>query len=89
MPSSTTVPRPARGASPLDPSLSVNEVLARWPAAVAPLNALGVDCCCGGGASLREAAASAGVSLDDLLDALALHAVPAAARPAGRPAGRP
>ena len=73
------MPTPNAPAPALDPSLTVNEVLARWPAAVTPLNALGVDCCCGGGASLREAAADAGVPLEDLLDALALHVVPGAA----------
>ena len=67
---------PSPSAAPLDPALTVNEVLARWPAAIAPLNALGVDACCGGGASLRAAATDAGVPLDDLLDALTLHAVP-------------
>jgi iron-sulfur cluster repair protein YtfE (RIC family) len=74
MPTPSAAPRHAA----LDAALTVNEVLARWPAAIAPLNALGVDCCCGGGASLREAAADAGVPLDDLLDALTLHAVPRA-----------
>lgn len=54
----------------LDPTLTVNAVLARWPSTVAPLNALGIDCCCGGGASLRAAAAEAGVPLDVLLAAL-------------------
>ena len=71
------MPTPTIPAATLDPSLTVNEVLRRWPAAVGPLNALGIDCCCGGGASLRDAAAEAGVPLDELLDALTLHAVPA------------
>ena len=68
MSSSTTDPH-GTGAT-IDPSLSVNEVLARWPAAGGPLNALGVDCCCGGAASLRDAAVEAGVTLDELLAAL-------------------
>lgn len=52
----------------IDPSLSVNETLRRWPAAVMALNAFGVDTCCGGAASLAQAAADADVPLDDLLD---------------------
>ena len=60
---------PALGPA-LGPALTVNEVLRRWPAAVGPLNAFGIDCCCGGGASLREAATEAGVPLDELLAAL-------------------
>jgi iron-sulfur cluster repair protein YtfE (RIC family) len=68
----------------LDPSLSVNEILRRWPASIGPLNAFGIDCCCGGDASLRDAAADADVSLEDLLDALTLYAVTAHAVTAAR-----
>ena len=57
-----------------DATLSVNETIRRWPAAIAVLNAIGVDTCCGGAASLDAAAAEAGVSTSDLLDALA-HAI--------------
>ena len=62
----TTLPTNA----PLDPTLSVNEVLRRWPAAVASLNALGIDSCCGGASSLREAADEAGIPLAELLGAI-------------------
>jgi len=55
----------------IDPALSVNEVLRRWPGAVTALNAYGVDTCCGGANSLSEAAAQAGVSADDLIGAIA------------------
>lgn len=55
----------------LDPATSVNDVLQRWPSAVTALNAFGVDTCCGGGDSLTEAAAQAGVTVDDLLGAIA------------------
>jgi regulator of cell morphogenesis and NO signaling len=51
----------------LDPATTVNHVLARWPGAARVLDAFGIDTCCGGGASLREAAADAGVPLDRLL----------------------
>ncbi|MFL5581931.1 MAG: DUF542 domain-containing protein [Gemmatimonadaceae bacterium] len=53
------------------PDLSVNDTLVRWPGAVRALNAFGIDTCCGGAASLREAAAEAGVPLDTLLAAVA------------------
>jgi regulator of cell morphogenesis and NO signaling len=55
----------------IDPALSVNDVLHRWPAAVTALNAFGIDTCCGGADSLTEAAAQAGVSVDDLIGAIA------------------
>ena len=55
----------------VDPALSVNETLRRWPAAVGPLNAFGIDTCCGGAASLEMAAVDAGVPIDTLLDAVA------------------
>ena len=55
----------------IDPALSVNETLRRWPPAVAPLAAFGIDTCCGGAASLETAARDAGVPLDDLLAAIA------------------
>ncbi len=40
--------------------LSVNEIVRRWPAAVAALNERGIDTCCGGALSLRDAAGAAG-----------------------------
>jgi regulator of cell morphogenesis and NO signaling len=51
-------------------SLTVNEVMARWPATMPVLNALGIDTCCGGGDSLLEAADRAGVPLPVLLAAV-------------------
>lgn len=53
------------------PDLSVNEILRRWPASVAALNAHGVDTCCGGASSLAEAAAEIGVPVSTLVDAIA------------------
>ena len=64
----------------IDPRLSVNDVLRRWPAAIAPLNALGIDTCCGGAASLEAAAADAGVPLAELLAAVARAASDGGAR---------
>jgi regulator of cell morphogenesis and NO signaling len=59
----------------IDPSLTVNDVLQRWPAAVGALNALGIDTCCGGADSLSVAAAQAGVPLADLIDAIVAQVV--------------
>lgn len=61
------IPSPA-GA--IMPDSTVNDVLLRHPATVAVFNAFGVDACCGGAASLADAARDAGISLDALLDAL-------------------
>lgn len=65
-------PMPATPAPPgaIMPDSTVNDVLLRHPATVAVFNAFGVDACCGGAASLAEAARDAGISLDALLDAL-------------------
>ncbi len=54
----------------IDPRWSVNETLLRHPRAAAVFATGGVDSCCGGGASLEEAARDADVPLDDLLVAL-------------------
>ena len=51
-------------------SASVNEVLRMAPASGAVFNRYGVDTCCGGGLPLEQAAAEAGVPLDELLKAL-------------------
>lgn len=53
-----------------DATLTVNEALVRWPNAIAVLNVLGVDTCCGGGATLDAAAEQAGVRLETLLTAI-------------------
>ncbi len=50
--------------------MSINEALKQWPAAVGALEAMGVETCCGGNASLTDAAAKAGVTLDTLTAAL-------------------
>ena len=61
--------RPA-GGTHVDASLTVNEIMARWPQSIAPLNSLGIDTCCGGMESLRAAAEHAGVPLPVLLAAI-------------------
>lgn len=55
----------------VDPELTINEALVRWPDAVRALGALGIDTCCGGSSSLRDAAHDAGVPLATLLAAIA------------------
>ena len=52
-------------------AMTVNDALARWPYAVRALNAFGIDTCCGGGATLEQAARDAGMAPQALLDAIA------------------
>ena len=54
----------------LDCHWSVNEVIARYPAAIAPLNAHGIDTCCGGALSVEQAARDARVDPRQLCAAL-------------------
>lgn len=54
----------------IDPEWSVNELLARYPAAASVLNAHGVDSCCGGASSLADAARAEQLDLATLLAAL-------------------
>jgi iron-sulfur cluster repair protein YtfE (RIC family) len=50
----------------IDPTLSVNELLRRYPAALPILAAAGIDSCCGGEQSLALAAARSGLTFDQL-----------------------
>jgi iron-sulfur cluster repair protein YtfE (RIC family) len=52
---------------------TVNQLLERDPELGATLNALGIDTCCGGGLTLREAAQAAGVPLATVLRALGIE----------------
>lgn len=54
----------------IDPTWTVNKVVALYPATVSVFNRCGVDSCCGGGVSLAEAATRDGLSLDALLQEL-------------------
>lgn len=54
----------------IDPTRSVNEVIARYPATIAVFNRFGLDTCCGGGAPISEAAHRDGADVDALLQAL-------------------
>jgi regulator of cell morphogenesis and NO signaling len=48
----------------------VNEVIRTHPATVEAFNRFGIDACCGGAASIREAAVRDGADPDALLAAL-------------------
>ena len=54
----------------LHDSLSVNETIARHPRTVTVFNHFGIDACCGGAATIRDAAARDGVELATLMQAL-------------------
>ncbi|MDB4879400.1 MAG: hypothetical protein JWL60_846 [Gemmatimonadetes bacterium] len=54
----------------ITPTMTVNQVLASHPSTAALFNAYAVDTCCGGEATLAEAAADAGVPLHMLLATL-------------------
>lgn len=53
--------------SAITESMTVNEVLQRWPESAAVLNRYTLDMCCGGAMPLSLAAASAGVAVADLV----------------------
>ena len=54
----------------VDPSLSIGELVRRYPAALGVFNARGLDTCCGGGLPVAVAAARNGLDLAELLAAL-------------------
>jgi len=62
-----------------DPELTLDELTNRFPETIEIFNRFGMDVCCGGGATLREAAERDGVNLASiqaaLRDALANRAV--------------
>jgi regulator of cell morphogenesis and NO signaling len=57
-------------ATAVDPRETVAEVARRSPQALAALQALGINHCCGGHLSLTEASAAAGVPVEDLIAAV-------------------
>jgi len=54
----------------IDTAATVNEILAQHPAAVSAFDTFGIDACCGGDASLAEAARRDGADLGALIAAL-------------------
>ena len=59
----------------IDPSLTVNEILRRYPHTIATINAFGIDTCCGGGIPLETVARTHALELDTIMAALdaAIH----------------
>jgi regulator of cell morphogenesis and NO signaling len=51
-------------------TMTVNDAIRLHPASVAVFNEFGLDACCGGAATVGEAAARDGAPLDELLRAL-------------------
>jgi len=47
---------PPRDSLTIDTATTVNDILAQHPATVSVFNGFGIDACCGGDASLAEAA---------------------------------
>ena len=50
-----------------DETITVNDLLQRFPAAIETLSRYGIDTCCRGNLSIAEAAATAGIEADRLL----------------------
>lgn len=55
----------------IDPMATINELILTDPATIPVLNALGVDTCCGGDATLDELTRHRGLDLDGLVATLA------------------
>ena len=51
----------------IDSESTVNDVIRMYPESVSVFNQLGIDACCGGDASIAEAARRDGVDLGSLL----------------------
>ena len=56
--------------APIHADRRVGEVAREYPGALEVMKDLGINHCCGAGLTLAEAAASAGVALERLLEAL-------------------
>jgi regulator of cell morphogenesis and NO signaling len=55
----------------IDPTLTIGEIVRRYPTTLAAFNAHGLDTCCGGALPLAEAAERHGLDLAGFLTALA------------------
>ena len=66
MPSAADVTRVLNAAS------TVNDTLRQYPVTTAVFNRFGIDACCGGAASISEAATRDGADSQELLNALRL-----------------
>jgi len=54
----------------VDSTLPVNEIITRFPGTIAVFNRFGIDACCGGWASVDEAAGRDGADREALIEAL-------------------
>ena len=54
----------------MDPTLTINEIVLRHPAALPILNRFGIDACCGGGIPLETVARKHGLELTAIVAAL-------------------
>ena len=63
------------GCAPITADLTVGDVAHRYTGTLDIMKEMGINHCCGAHLTLREAAASAGVGLEILLDALNRPAV--------------
>jgi regulator of cell morphogenesis and NO signaling len=54
----------------IESTATVNEILAQYPEAVSVFNLFGIDACCGGDATIDDAARRDGAEPDALLQAL-------------------
>jgi len=54
----------------LAPTLTINEIVARYPEAIAVFDRFGFDTCCGGGITVGEAARRDSVDASAVLSAL-------------------
>ena len=51
----------------IDPTLSINDIVAAFPSAITPLSARGLDTCCRGKLSLADAAKAEGLDPELLI----------------------
>lgn len=61
---------PSTKTSVLDHTLTVNQIVLRYPNALEILHRLGLDTCCGGTLALEEAVAHHGIDLAEVISAL-------------------
>ena len=54
----------------VDPTMTINEIVARYPATIPVFNRFGMDTCCGRGGSGYDAARRDGIDVEAVLAAL-------------------
>ena len=56
---------------PLNASMSLNEIIRRYPSVLPVLNGFGLDTCCGGAESLTDASRAASIPIEALMAGIA------------------